>query len=67
MFEVARLIQRNRRKRQKRRKIILDQTKEVLFSEKRNQQSQKGNSNKKVQNSARLSIFRRFRLFELAI
>ena len=34
MLEVARLIRRNHRKHRKRREIILDQTKEVLFSEK---------------------------------
>ena len=33
MLEMARLIRRNHRKR---RKVILDQTKEVLFSEKHN-------------------------------
>ena len=36
MLEMARLIRRNRRKHRKRRKLILDQTKEVLFSEKHN-------------------------------
>ena len=36
MLEVARLIRRNRRKHQKRQKVILDQTKEVIFSEKHN-------------------------------
>ena len=56
MLEVARLIRRNCRKRRKHRKVILDQTKEVLFSEKHNEESQKKNSSKKVQNSTRLSI-----------
>ena len=34
ILEVARLIRRNRRKHQKRRKVTLDQTKKVGFSEK---------------------------------
>ena len=36
MLEVVRLIRRNRWKHRKRQKVILDQTKDVLFSEKHN-------------------------------
>ena len=36
MLEVAKLIRRNHRKHRKRQKVVLDQTKEVLFSKKHN-------------------------------
>ena len=36
MLEVAKLIRRNRRKHRKRRKVILGQSKEVVFNEKHN-------------------------------
>ena len=64
---MARTIRRKRRKCQKRWKVIKNTPKEVFSNKKHNQQFQKTHCNKTALDSTKFTIFRRFRLFELAL